>query len=72
VEDPPIIVGTTLEPVEDGHARVITADRFAVDHRGRRPDRRHGLSDERIALGPVVARLVNRCTPSSRLRTIIR
>jgi hypothetical protein len=55
VQDHALIVPPAVQVLEDREAVGIATDRLAVDRDRGGPERRHGLSDERIALGPVVA-----------------
>jgi hypothetical protein len=45
-----------VELVEDRKAPAVAPHRLAVDRRGCHSQRRHGLADARIALGPARSR----------------
>jgi hypothetical protein len=55
VEKHLIVVGSAMQLFEHGHARVVAADRLAVDRGRVGANRGHSLGNERIALGPIIA-----------------
>ena len=44
-----------MEPLKHRHAGLVATDRLPVDRHGCRPQRRHGLADARVSLGPIEA-----------------
>jgi hypothetical protein len=44
-----------MQPLEIGHAGVVTADRLAVEHGRARPQLGGSGGDQRISVGPIVA-----------------